>query len=45
MKQKKTQRGIRQIDSLSPRLFTAVLESVFRQLNWKKEECQLTDTT
>ena len=30
-----TQRGLKQGDSISPKLFTDVLEQVFRQLKWE----------
>ena len=28
-------RGVRQGDTISPKLFTATLESIFRRLNWE----------
>ena len=28
-------RGVRQGDTISPKLFTAILESIFRRLNWE----------
>ena len=30
-------RGVRQGDTISPKLFTATLESIFRRLNWKNK--------
>ena len=30
-------RGVRQGDTISPKLFTATLESIFRRLNWEKK--------
>ncbi|GBP48050.1 Retrovirus-related Pol polyprotein from type-1 retrotransposable element R2 [Eumeta japonica] len=38
-KEIKIERGLRQGDSLSPQLFTAILKEVFRQLDW--EQCGL----
>ena len=32
----RTKRGVRQRNTISPRLFTATLESVFRRLNWER---------
>ena len=31
----RTKRGVRQGDTISPKLFTATLESIFRRLNWE----------
>ena len=30
-------RGVRQGDTISPKLFTATLESIFRRLNWENK--------
>ena len=30
-------RGVRQVDTISPKLFTATLESIFRRLNWENK--------
>ena len=30
-------RGVRQRDTISPKLFTATLESIFRRLNWENK--------
>ena len=30
-------RGVRQEDTISPKLFTATLESIFRRLNWENK--------
>ena len=30
-------RGVRQGDTISPKLFTATLESIFRRLNWENQ--------
>ncbi|GBP85105.1 Retrovirus-related Pol polyprotein from type-2 retrotransposable element R2DM; Endonuclease [Eumeta japonica] len=32
----KVRKGVRQGDPLSPKLFSAILESIFRRLNWKE---------
>ena len=31
------ERGVRQEDTISPKLFTAILESIFRRLNWENK--------
>ena len=33
----RTKRGVRQGDTISPKLFTATLESIFRRLNWENK--------
>ncbi len=35
------QRGVRQGDTLSPKLFNAGLEQVFRRLNWENKGIQI----
>ena len=30
-------RGVRQGDTISPKLFTATLENIFRRLNWENK--------
>ena len=30
-------RGVRQVDTITPKLFTATLESIFRRLNWENK--------
>ena len=30
-------RGVRQGDAISPKLFTATLENIFRRLNWENK--------
>ena len=34
-------RGVRQGDNFSPKLFTAVLESIFRRLNWENKDVKI----
>ena len=29
--------GVRQMDTISPKLFTATMESIFRKLNWENK--------
>ena len=36
-KRKSGSRGVRQWDTISPKLFTATLESIFRRLNWENK--------
>ena len=33
----RTNRGVRQGDTISPKLFTATFESIFRRLNWENK--------
>ena len=33
----RTKRGVRQWDTISPKLFKAMLESIFRRLNWENK--------
>ena len=37
MKKIRIKRGVRQGDTISPKLFTATLESIFRRLNWENK--------
>ena len=39
----KLNRGVRQGDTISPKLFTACLEEVFKKLNWSKFGIQIGD--
>ena len=34
-------KGVRQGDTISPKLFTATLESIFRRLNWEKKSVKI----
>ena len=34
-------RGVRQGDTISPKLFTATLESIFRRLNWEHKSVKI----
>ena len=34
-------RGVRQGDTISPKLFTATLESIFRRLNWENMDVKI----
>lgn len=42
-KEIKIDRGVRQDDPVSPKLFTAVLEDVFRQLDWDEYGISIND--
>ena len=34
-------RGVRQGDTISPKLFTATLESIFRRVNWENTRVKI----
>ncbi len=34
-------RGVRQVDTISPKLFTATLESMVRRLNWENKDVKI----